>query len=47
MDLGIVMYWLENARDHELFVTSLLLDFCKLLLEEGLGISFRLVVIRS
>jgi hypothetical protein len=27
MDLGIVMYWLENARDHELFVTSLFLDF--------------------
>jgi hypothetical protein len=38
MDIGTVMYWLENARNHELFVISKLLDFCKLLLEDNLVI---------
>jgi hypothetical protein len=35
MDIGAVMYWLENARNQVLFgISKLLAFFCKLLVED-------------
>jgi hypothetical protein len=31
MDIGTVMYWLENARNHELFVISKVAGFLQVI----------------
>jgi hypothetical protein len=46
MDIGAVMYWWENARDHEPVVISNLLEFCKLWLEDNLVIVILNAILR-